>query len=82
MRFATLHLHKVGTGLSPVAVEHARRNRDRGDDHSSAPPTPPYKRVRIRRLRKIKPLRAGESIRLSPQELRRSAGFRFGFTVF
>ena len=25
LRFATLHLHQVGTGLSPVAAEHARR---------------------------------------------------------
>jgi len=39
-------------------------------------------RVRIRRFRMFEPLRAGGSIRLSPQELRRSAGFRFGFTVF
>ena len=25
LRFATLHLHQVGTGLSPLAAEHARR---------------------------------------------------------
>src|SRR6266404_6668966 len=25
LRFASLHLHQVGTGLSPVAAEHARR---------------------------------------------------------
>src|SRR6266478_6643789 len=25
LRFATLHLHQVGTGLSPVDAEHARR---------------------------------------------------------
>ena len=31
---------------------------------------------------KVEPLRAGGSIRLSPQGLRRSAGCRFGFTVF
>jgi len=39
-------------------------------------------RVRTGRFRKMKPLRAGGSIRLSPQGLRRSIGFRFGFTVF
>ncbi len=27
LRFTTLHLHQVGTGLSPVAAEHARRTR-------------------------------------------------------
>jgi hypothetical protein len=27
LRFATLHLHQVGTGLTPVAAEHARRTK-------------------------------------------------------
>ena len=39
-------------------------------------------RVRTGRFRKIEPLRAGGPIRLAPQGLRYSTGFRFGFTVF
>ena len=34
-------------------------------------------RVRTGRVRKVEPLRAGGSSRLSPQGLRRSIGFRF-----
>ncbi len=38
------------------AVEHARHtNRDRGESHDSAPPTPPDMRVRIRRFRDLSP---------------------------
>jgi hypothetical protein len=32
LRFATLHLHQVGTGLSPVAAEHARRTNTKPRD--------------------------------------------------
>ena len=32
---------------------HARRNRDRGEPHDSAPPTPPGKRVRTRRFGRL-----------------------------
>ena len=44
------------------AAEHARRNRDRGNDRSFSPPTPPGMRVRTGRFRKIEPLRAGGPI--------------------
>src|ERR1700736_4530841 len=53
-------------------------NRDRGSGHPLAPPTPPYKRVRIRRFSELGPRGAGGSSR-SPQGLRRSAGSGFGF---
>jgi hypothetical protein len=33
-------------------------------------------------VQQVEPLRAGGSSRRSPQELRHSTGFRFGFTVF
>jgi serine/threonine protein kinase len=57
-------------------------NRHRGSGRPLSPATPPGMRVRTGRFRKIKPWRAGGSIRRSPQGLRRSTGFRFGFTVF
>ena len=47
-----------------------------------SPATPPGMRVRTGRFRKVEPLRAGGSSRPSPQGLRRSTGFRFGFSVF
>ncbi len=34
LRFTTLHLHQVGTGLSPVAAEHARRTSKSPESHS------------------------------------------------
>jgi len=46
------------------------------------PAHPPYMRVRIRRFSELSPDGPGGSSRRSPQGLRRSAGFRFGFTVF
>src|SRR6266496_5223542 len=41
LRFATLHLHQVGTGLSPVAAEHARRTIGIGGRVASPPPSRP-----------------------------------------
>ncbi len=35
LRFTTLHLHQVGTGLSPVAAEHARRTNKRPRFHAA-----------------------------------------------
>jgi hypothetical protein len=47
-------------------------------------PLPHYLDMRVRtgRFRKIEPARTGGSTRFSPLGLRRSTGFRFGFTVF
>src|ERR1700692_4585548 len=39
----------------PQAIDPARHNRDRGSSHLLAPPTPPYRRVRIRRFSKLSP---------------------------
>ena len=45
------------------AVEHARRNRHRGESRLSSPATPPYMRVRIRRFDKLVPPRNGQAER-------------------
>src|SRR5262250_2697047 len=74
-----------GVGKSVMAgnAENGRRdrgeaqiakNRHRGSGRPLSPATPPYMRVRIRRFRKIEPVRAGGSIRRSPRGLRRSPG--------
>src|SRR5258708_6610649 len=42
------------------------KDRDRGEPRGSSPPTPPYVRVRIRRVRKITPLNSIQQIDASP----------------
>src|SRR6202030_4766454 len=49
------------------AVGHARHNRDRGSSHLLAPPTPPYRRVRIPRVRKFRALGAGGRVGAWPK---------------
>jgi len=82
-RVAVLFDFAVAEGLlSDSMAALFETNRHRGSGRPLSPATPPGMRVRTGRFRKIEPLRAGGSIRLSPQGLRRSTGFRFGFTVF
>ena len=45
---------KQGTLLERLPT-HLVLNRDRGSSHLLAPPTPPYRRVRIRRFSKLSP---------------------------
>ena len=68
--------------MSSLVGSHSHLNRHRGDGRPSSPATPPYMRVRIRRFRELSPCGPRGSRRRSPQGLRRSAGFPFGFTVF
>ena len=59
-----------------------RLARQIGIESSLSPATAPGKRVRTGRFRKIEPKRAGGSMGWSPQGLRHSTDFGFGFTVF
>jgi hypothetical protein len=50
VRFAPLNRPRQLEGLRPKSAN----DRDRGEPRGSAPPTPPYVRVRIRRFEKLR----------------------------
>src|ERR1035438_2840744 len=70
--------------LHPQAINHARRNRDRGESHLSSPPTPPDKRVRIRRFDGLLPCRTAQRPEVQRTHrrwwFRRSSSSIAGFT--
>src|SRR5947209_1551808 len=45
---------RIDAILSPPALTLRANDRDKGEPHGSAPPTPPYVRVRIRRFEKLR----------------------------
>jgi hypothetical protein len=57
-------------------------DRDRGSSHLLAPSHTTVQAGPHTAVQQVEPLQAGGSSRRSPRGLRRSAGFRFGFTVF
>src|SRR6266436_5738125 len=67
-----LHLHQVGQKtFTSKLLSMPSTHRDRGEPRGSAPPTPPYVRVRIRRFEKnANALRSNDSTRV---------GWAFGF---